>query len=206
MILCWFVGCNTPQKLWQMRTQHLWKNVEGKLKFLATEKLPCVTSSITVLTWIAMGWNLGLWWQAKPASYHEPWNRYGMITHIICNTTLPLMRSFNLSIATEILTGISGFGISALLLLILWRWCVTVLDENNNHVSHFLLDPNISQFNSLTSSSWVWRFLLLMFSGFQLSFMSIYPLEKVVTLPCQQLALRHQYILDFPLPNWKASR
>jgi hypothetical protein len=43
---------------------------------------------------------------------------YGM-KKIKCDITLPFTRSFTLSIATEILTGISGFGISALLLLIL---------------------------------------------------------------------------------------
>ena len=158
ILLFWLVGPNI-----HLRSHDRWEYSicgkiigEGKLKSLVREN--CLVSIHPPLPSYGLPWD-GIWVSSeKPASCHKPWNRYAMNTCIKCNTTLPLMRSFNLSIATEILTGISGFGISALLLLILWRWCVTVLDENNNHVLHFLLDPNNSQSNILTSSSWAWRF------------------------------------------------
>jgi len=154
MTLCLFVGCNTHLRNCDRWEYSICRKTETE-NYSSWQEKNCLVSLHSSLSSHGLPRDgIWVWWEAVPASYHEPWKRYGMLECIKCNTTLPLMRSFNLSIATEILTGISGFGISALLLLILWRWCVTVLDENNNHILHFLLDPNISQLNILTSLNW----------------------------------------------------
>ena len=146
MILCWVVGRNTHLRncyRWEysicrkMETEYesSWQKKNRLVSFhpsLSSHGLP----------------HDGIWVYGEKPCQHLTMSHKTGIKCTKCNTTLPLMRSFNLSIATEILTGISGFGISALLLLILWRWCVTVLDENNNHILHFLLGQNISQLNT----------------------------------------------------------